>query len=854
MPPVVLGVAALGGAALAAGGIGAALAAGGLIGIAANFGASMLLSAAAQALMPQPTVAMQARTVTVREPVMPREMVYGRARKGGVIVFLHAGGDKDQYLHLVIVLAAHRVKSIGAIYFEGEEAIDTNGTAQGRWSGKVTVEKRLGAEGQTAFAGLVEEVSEHWTSNHRLAGCAAVYLRLTYDADAFPGGIPNITVDMEGKDDILDPRSGEQVYTENAALCVADYMAHATYGIGAGIGAEDGINRDALVEAANICDEVVPLAAGGTEPRYTCNGVVTLSESPKTIIEAMLTAMAGRCIWQGGRWRLQAGAYRIPEITLGVDDLREGGLQLTTRLSRASNFNAVRGQFVSPENDWQPDDFPAYASDVYLTEDGGERIWRDIALPFTISAAAAQRLAKIELERARCQMSVKLDGKLNVWSVAVGETVQLDYARWGFASKPFDVQSMRLDLVQMGDAPLLVPELVLRETSPLIYDWDASEEQIYAAAPRTNLPSAFAVAAPGRPEISEELYITRDGGGAKVLIRVTWAAAASSFVGQYKLEGQRDGGAWLDCGRTSGTMLELRDASPGHWKFRVKAISVLGVSSDWRTREAEILGLTAPPEALQNVTLQTAGGLAILKWTRAADPDVRVAGNIVIRHSTESIPTWANSYSMDRVAGSEAIAVVPLKPGSYLLRAEDSGGRLGPVTTVSTKGAQALSFAPIDSLQADPVFPGGTTDLAVVGSTLRLATSTDEAGMPGTTTLEGLYTFGAGLDFGAVRQLRLRSQISVAALALLDQIDARSELIDAWADFDGTEGAEIDVVVEVRETDDDPLGAPNWGPWGRVDNHEIEARAIEARAWLRTGDPAFTPVVSALRLHADEVA
>jgi hypothetical protein len=173
---------------------------------------------------------------------------------------------------------------------------------------------------------------------------------------------------------------------------------------------------------------------------------------------------------------------------------------------------------------------------------------------------------------------------------------------------------------------------------------------------------------------------------------------------------------------------------------------------------------------------------------------------------------------------------------------------------VSTKGAQALSFAPIDSLQADPVFPGGTTDLAVVGSTLRLATSADEAGVPSTTTMEGLYSFGAGLDFGAVRRLRLRSQISVAALALLDQIDARAELIDTWADFDGTEGAEIDVVVEVRETDDDPLGTPSWGPWGRVDNHEIEARAIEARAWLRTGDPAFTPVVSALRLHADEVA
>ena len=79
--------------------------------------------------------------------------------------------------------------------------------------------------------------------------------------------------------------------------------------------------------------------------------------------------------------------------------------------------------------------------------------------------------------------------------------------------------------------------------------------------------------------------------------------------------------------------------------------------------------------------------------------------------------------------------------------------------------------------------------------------------------------------------------------------------IDSWADFDGSEGADIDVVLEVRETDDDPAAAtPLWGPWGRIDNSEIEARAVEARAWLRTNDPAFTPIVSELRLIADEVA
>jgi hypothetical protein len=338
------------------------------------------------------------------------------------------------------------------------------------------------------------------------------------------------------------------------------------------------------------------------------------------------------------------------------------------------------------------------------------------------------------------------------------------------------------------------------------------------------------------------------------MVRVSWEAAPSAFVALYQVEARRNGGEWVDYGRQEGQVLEIRDASPGAWEVRVKAISALGVSSDWRTREAEILGLTAPPVPLEGVTLQGAGGLAILKWTRAADPDVRVAGNIVIRHSADTPATWANSYSMDRVAGAEAIAVVPLKPGTYLLRAEDSGGRLGPVTTVSTKGAQALAFTAVDQLQADDQFLGTRTDVVLGPGGLQLASTFDETGVPYVPQREGLYVFAARLDFGAVRRVRLRSEIRVNVLALLDRIDARLDPIDAWADFDGTDGAQTDVVLEVRESDDDPAGAARWSDWGRIDNHEVEARAIEARAWLRTEDAAYTPVVSRLRLYADEVA
>lgn len=851
MPAVLIGAVALGGAAVAAGGIGLALGAAGLTGFFANLGASLILSGVSQALMPKPKTTMQPRTVTIREPVVPRELVYGRARKGGVIVFMNASGTDNKYLDLVIVLAAHRVKSIGAVYFEGEEAVNAAGVVQGRWAGKLTIEKALGSDTQSAFPGLRSDLPTLWTTSHRLRGCAAIRLRLTYNNDAYPNGIPNITVDVEGKDDILDPRTGTRGYSTNAALCLADFMAHPQFGLGAVIGAEDGIQTADLIEAANICDETVALTGGGTEKRYACNGVVSLQESPKTIIEAMLTAMAGQCVWQGGAWKVHAGAYRAPTVTLTSDDVRDGGLSLATRISRSQNFNGVRGQFVSPENDWQPDDFPAYSSATYRAEDGGEEVWRDISLPFTISASTAQRLAKIELERQRRQMTVQIDGKLSAWRAAVGETVMLSYDRWGFAAKPFEVRGLSLDLSAAGDGALLVPELVLRETSPLVYDWSASEEQIYAAAPRTSLPSAFDIAPPGIPQLSEELYATRDGTAVRALLRVEWTPSPSGYVDQYQVQARRTkdasgaatGDDWISFGRTDQLFWEIRDIAPGTWQVRVKGLTVLGVSSDYATASLDALGLSAPPAALTNVSIQTAGGLAILKWDVSPDLDVRIGGRIVIRHSASGSPTWANSVSIDEEPGQSSVGVVPLKPGTYLLRARDSSGMLGPVVTVSTKGAQAVPFANLDTLTEDPGWTGTKTNCQIDGTALKITNLASE----------GVYTFPAGMDFLTETAVRLRSVIDVSALSLTSTIDDRLDPIDTWSDFDGTEGADTDVIVEVRTTDDDPSGSPVWSDWSRLDSTEDAFRAAQFRARLITRSEDFNVLLAGLTVFADEV-
>jgi hypothetical protein len=829
-----------------------------------QMGGSMLLSAAAKALMPQRDPGMMGRGLTVRQPVMPRDVVYGQVRKGGTLVYADENGWTNEYLDLVIVLATHKIKQIGGVYLDGQMVFAPGSTAAvGQYAGFVETEQRLGDANQPSLTVLTAQSGGKWTSAHRLRGCAHVWIRLKYDANVFPGGLPNITFDLAGKDDIYDPRTGLTGYSENAALCLADYMSNAVWGIGAGVGAPDGIDSAALIAAANVCDEVVAKVGGGTERRYACGGVITLSQTPKSIIEAMLTAMAGDCGSQAGQWQILAGAWRTPTITLTDDDIVDQGFELTTRVSQSDNFNAVRGKFVSPVNDWQPDDFPAYESAAYLAEDGGQRKYDDIDLPFTTSASAAQRLAKIKLERQRRQMTVALSGKLTAWRVTVGDTVMLTYARWGFAAKPFEVRQVSLAIASDGDAPRLVPSLVLRETSPLVYDWTASEGQIYAAAPRTNLPNAMNIPPPSAVQVAEQLYQTFVGTGLKVMARISWAASPSAFVSQYQIEARIGTAAWQLVGRTDQLTMDMLDIAPAVWEFRVKALSQLNVSSAWAGTVQEIFGLGAPPAALTGVTLQTAGGMVVLKWAPHPDLDVQIGGRIVIRHSIAASPSWTSSVGMDVVAGSQAIAVVPQKAGTYLLRAEDAGGIPGPEVAISSTGYQAAAFAAVTTLTEDSAFSGAKAGVAAVGGALQLDTSApidswasfdavvnfdQEGGILPT----GTYSFATGMNLGSIKLVRLRSIIDVSALDLTNTVDARLGDIDTWATFDGAGGGDVDVVVEARLTTDDPAGSPTWGAWGRVDSTEVRARGVQARATLTSTDGSFTPSVTQLRLTAEE--
>lgn len=803
------------------------------------------------------------RTVSVRQPITPWRVIYGQVRVGGAYTFLHTT-DNNRYLHIVLTMAGHEVEEIGDIYFNDEVVpLDGSGNATGKYAGKVRIKKATGSTTQAAYTDLVSEASDKWTSDHRQRGKASVYVRLDFDQDLFPNGVPNVTAVIKGRK-VYDPRTGLTAWSANPALCLNDYLTDTTVGLGAVYATE--IDATTLIAAANACDENVTLAAGGTEDRYTANGEFSTGDKPQSVIENLLSAMAGQAVLTGGKWYIHAGVYTAPTITLSEADSR-APMRIATRVSRRENFNAVKGVCVSPDNNWQPSDFPPITNATYLSEDNSERVWRDIELPFTTSMATAQRLAKIQLEKARQQITVALPCKLTAYRVKAGDTVSLTNTRMGWSAKVFDVIESRLTVDTADGAPALGVDLMLRETASTVYDWSSGEETTVDPAPDTDLPDAFTVQPPGALTVTEELYVTRSGDGVKTKANLSWLASIDAFVAryevQYKLTSASD---YTVAGETTALAFEVLDLTPGAYTFRVRAINQLAVRSSYTTTAQSISGLLAAPTAPQNLTISSVSSLAILRWDRSPDVDVRIGGKIEFRHSPGST-SWAESTSIgDAVAGSETVAILPLKSGNYLARAVDSSGVYSAAaSSVNTAAATALTFSNLSTVTEDSAFSGSKSSVAVVSSSLRLTgagmfdaiadlDAVSDVDLYGGVSSSGTYDFASGTDLGTQKRVRVRSGLTAQIVNALDKVDSRAGNVDDWQDFDGSAAASADARVYVRETNDDPSGSPSWSAWNRLDVAEFNARAFQFQARLTSADAAYNIHVSALSATVEEVA
>ena len=807
------------------------------------FAATLALSAAQRALAPDPSFPnlgsnglAQSKTVSARASNSTRKLVYGEVRVGGTIIFLHTT-DNDQFLHVVIVLAAHEIESFEEFYFADEELTLSGNdvTAPDKYNNLVKVYGVT--KGTTGAIPAELRALGKWTVDHKLTDQAYIYARLTYNADAFEGGVPNISAVVRGRK-VRDTRTGTTVFSQNPAMIIRNYLLDTEYGLG--VSASE-INTTSFETAANICDEDVAKAGGGTEKRYTFNGVVDTANTPRANLQEMLTSLNGSLYYSNGQWSLRAGAYVTPTVTLDESDLASGLIVNTANTSRES-FNAIKGQIISPTSDWQATDYPAVTNASFQAADNNEQRFLNLDLPYTTSSATAQRIAKQVLFQNRQKITVQAKFKMSAFQFEVGDTVMITNSRFGWTDKVFEVASWRLNF----STSEVTVDCDLIETNSAVYSWSAEEDDF--DSDDTDLPDPFTLPAP-TITASDELELFNQQAISVLIADITSTSVyAYNFEVQAKLSTQSK---YKSLGVGESERFTLVNVKAGAtYDIRARIINAFGVKSPFATTQHTIVGQASNASDVTNFSVNIIGAVAELSWDAVTDSDL---SHYVIRHSPlTSGATFNNAQRITKkVPRPTNTVTVPAKTGTYLIKAENKFGAQSATAATSVALVNQIdNSVVVDSVSEHPTFAGTKTDVVIIDDTLQLDTTNlfdsvagnfDDAsglfdGGTGFIASTGTYDFANYIDLGSV------FTPNVTATLKFTQLSTHLGTPAAGA---------VDVNLYISTTTDDPTGSPTWTAYRQFVVGTFTARALRFRAVLTSTDAQETPEISELTVVAN---
>ena len=221
---------------------------------------------------------------------------------------------------------------------------------------KITIKSRQGQNAETAYGEMVSAFPSIWTNEHRGDGIASVFMKVESSSAEkfqryFPQGMPLLTAEIEGNDQLVDPRSGDKVYSKNVAMF---RYWHLTHPVGGKLSRDDMYDPD-WARAVTVSEERVTNRSGDEERRYH-GGLWFRANNDPVQIGRMMDQAAELVIYErpDGRVGVHAGEYVEPDVRLTVDDIVS--LSYDPNKSKATNVLAVRGHYTAPDKSFNTAD------------------------------------------------------------------------------------------------------------------------------------------------------------------------------------------------------------------------------------------------------------------------------------------------------------------------------------------------------------------------------------------------------------------------------------------------------------------------------------------------------------------
>ncbi|RZJ19130.1 MAG: hypothetical protein EON91_02735 [Brevundimonas sp.] len=368
------------------------------------------LSAIARAQVPDP----EGQKIT-RKQTRPLRCIAvgGPSRMSGAYMFREW---KTQRLGVVLAICEGRLASIDRIYLNDDRVTINgstgyvNGLSDGRYGGGgiMKIQTRLGVATETHYSLISGDPSHFgalWPTSARGDGVASLAMTCWHgDKENFskfyPNGepIPSIV----GAPVCYDWRDPSQSRTDESTWKVCTnpvvWLVHLEwYRFGRKWSrCIAPVLADLTAEAA-VCDQLVPLKAGGTEKRYQVAGNFFANTEPAAVRSQLLAVMDGWLSINGkGHMILKAGRYEAPTFTLTGEHIV--GYSWQAGQADEESCNELIVSYVSADHDYSVVEAGVWRDESDIAERGRVRP-EDLALPWCPRRGQSMRLAKRKMSR-----------------------------------------------------------------------------------------------------------------------------------------------------------------------------------------------------------------------------------------------------------------------------------------------------------------------------------------------------------------------------------------------------------------------------------------------------------------------
>lgn len=181
-------------------------------------------------------------------------------------------------------------------------------------------------------------------------------------------------------------------WTNNPVWILYDLLTNGRYGLGRDVLPEN-INTMALYKTAQYCDEYIDDGFGGTEPRYTYNGVINSQARAYEVLQMVASAFNGLLYSGGGAIFVMPDRVEMPIKTFGRANVINGTFTYESTSSKLRH-TSIRVTWINPKTVYQPE--VEVFDDVEGIEKYGLNILEITAHGCT-SRGQAQRMARYAL-------------------------------------------------------------------------------------------------------------------------------------------------------------------------------------------------------------------------------------------------------------------------------------------------------------------------------------------------------------------------------------------------------------------------------------------------------------------------